>query len=34
MVQGLRYLKGDIVEAGDEITEGSVNPHDILKIKE
>jgi DNA-directed RNA polymerase subunit beta' len=24
---------GDVVEAGDEITEGSVNPHDILKIK-
>ncbi|MDR2183580.1 MAG: DNA-directed RNA polymerase subunit beta', partial [Clostridiales bacterium] len=24
---------GDIVEAGDEITEGSVYPHDILKIK-
>ena len=24
---------GDFVEAGDEITEGSVNPHDILKIK-
>ena len=22
-----------IVEAGDEITEGSVNPHDILSIK-
>ena len=24
---------GKYVEAGDEITEGSVNPHDILKIK-
>jgi len=24
---------GDDIEAGDEITEGSVNPHDILKIK-
>jgi len=24
---------GTIVEAGDELTEGSVNPHDILKIK-
>jgi DNA-directed RNA polymerase subunit beta' len=24
---------GDEIEAGDEITEGSVNPHDILKIK-
>jgi len=22
-----------VVEAGDELTEGSVNPHDILKIK-
>jgi DNA-directed RNA polymerase subunit beta' len=24
---------GDVIEAGDPITEGSVNPHDILKIK-
>ena len=24
---------GQILEAGDELTEGSVNPHDILKIK-
>ena len=24
---------GDEIEAGDEITEGSINPHDILKIK-
>ncbi|MCL2766098.1 MAG: DNA-directed RNA polymerase subunit beta' [Peptococcaceae bacterium] len=24
---------GDRVEAGDELTEGSVNPHDLLKIK-
>ncbi len=24
---------GDIVEAGDELTDGSVNPHDMLKIK-
>ena len=24
---------GQRVEAGDELTEGSVNPHDILKIK-
>ena len=24
---------GDFIEAGDELTEGSVNPHDILKIK-
>ncbi len=24
---------GETIEAGDELTEGSVNPHDILKIK-
>ena len=24
---------GDAIEAGDEITEGSVNPHDIMRIK-
>jgi len=24
---------GNVIEAGDELTEGSVNPHDILKIK-
>ncbi|MDI3270118.1 MAG: hypothetical protein QJR00_05380, partial [Bacillota bacterium] len=29
----LRVRTGDTVEAGDELTEGSVNPHDILKIK-
>ena len=29
----LKVRTGDIVEAGDELTEGSVNPHDILKIK-
>lgn len=29
----LKVKPGDIVEAGDELTEGSVNPHDILKIK-
>ena len=29
----IRVYDGDMVEAGDEITEGSVNPHDILKIK-
>jgi DNA-directed RNA polymerase subunit beta' len=28
-----RVFDGDMVEAGDELTEGSVNPHDILKIK-
>ena len=26
-------MDGQIIEAGDELTEGSVNPHDILKIK-
>ena len=29
----LKIMDGDFIEAGDEITEGSVNPHDILKIK-
>ncbi len=29
----LKVSDGDILEAGDELTEGSVNPHDILKIK-
>ncbi|WP_265445596.1 DNA-directed RNA polymerase subunit beta' [Acetivibrio straminisolvens] len=29
----IKVSEGDIVEAGDELTEGSVNPHDILKIK-
>ncbi|NLO39599.1 MAG: DNA-directed RNA polymerase subunit beta' [Ruminiclostridium sp.] len=29
----LRVADGEAVEAGDELTEGSVNPHDILKIK-
>ena len=29
----LKVSEGDFIEAGDEITEGSVNPHDILKIK-
>jgi DNA-directed RNA polymerase subunit beta' len=29
----LKVSTGDVVEAGDELTEGSVNPHDILKIK-
>ncbi|RKD30940.1 DNA-directed RNA polymerase subunit beta' [Thermohalobacter berrensis] len=29
----LKVKEGDVIEAGDEITEGSVNPHDILKIK-
>ncbi len=29
----LKVRDGDTVEAGDELTEGSINPHDILKIK-
>jgi DNA-directed RNA polymerase subunit beta' len=29
----LKVQDGEKIEAGDEITEGSVNPHDILKIK-
>ncbi|NLL04741.1 MAG: DNA-directed RNA polymerase subunit beta' [Clostridiaceae bacterium] len=29
----IKVMDGDLVEAGDELTEGSVNPHDILKIK-
>ena len=29
----LRVTDGEVIEAGDEVTEGSVNPHDILKIK-
>ena len=29
----LKVSNGDFIEAGDEITEGSVNPHDILRIK-
>ena len=29
----LKVAEGQTVEAGDELTEGSVNPHDILKIK-
>ncbi|MDR3121128.1 MAG: DNA-directed RNA polymerase subunit beta', partial [Clostridiales bacterium] len=29
----LKVQEGDSVEAGDELTEGSVNPHDVLKIK-
>ncbi|MBP5426521.1 MAG: DNA-directed RNA polymerase subunit beta' [Clostridiales bacterium] len=29
----LKVHDGDEVEAGDELTEGAVNPHDILKIK-
>jgi DNA-directed RNA polymerase subunit beta' len=29
----IKVADGEVVEAGDELTEGSVNPHDILKIK-
>jgi DNA-directed RNA polymerase subunit beta' len=29
----IKVMDGDVIEAGDELTEGSVNPHDILKIK-
>ena len=29
----IKVVDGDVLEAGDELTEGSVNPHDILKIK-
>ena len=29
----LKVADGDVLEAGDELTEGSVNPHDIMKIK-
>ena len=29
----IKVMDGQILEAGDELTEGSVNPHDILRIK-
>ncbi|MCU6762110.1 DNA-directed RNA polymerase subunit beta' [uncultured Roseburia sp.] len=29
----IKIVDGAVLEAGDELTEGSVNPHDILKIK-
>lgn len=29
----LKVTDGDVIEAGDEVTEGSVNPHDIMAIK-
>ncbi len=29
----IKVMEGQELEAGDELTEGSVNPHDILKIK-
>ena len=30
----VKVFDGDVLQAGDELTEGSVNPHDILKIKD
>jgi len=29
----VKIMDGQMLEAGDELTEGSVNPHDLLKIK-
>ncbi|MBD5532407.1 MAG: DNA-directed RNA polymerase subunit beta' [Lachnospiraceae bacterium] len=29
----IKIMDGATIEAGDELTEGSVNPHDLLKIK-
>ena len=29
----IKIMDGQVLEAGDELTEGSVNPHDLLKIK-
>ena len=29
----IKIMDGVMLEAGDELTEGSINPHDILKIK-
>ncbi len=29
----IKIQDGQVLEAGDELTEGSINPHDILKIK-
>lgn len=29
----LKVTNGETIDAGDEITEGSVNPHDIMRIK-
>ena len=29
----IKVQDGQVLEAGDELTEGSINPHDILKIK-
>ena len=27
----IKIMDGQVMEAGDELTEGSVNPHDILR---
>lgn len=29
----MKVNEGDIVEAGQELTEGSINPHDLLRVK-
>ena len=29
----IKVLDGAVIEAGDELTEGSINPHDLLEIK-
>ena len=29
----IKVFDGNVIEAGDEITEGSINPHDLLSIK-
>lgn len=29
----IKVTDGAVLEAGDELTEGSINPHDLLKIK-
>ncbi|HKM35352.1 MAG TPA: DNA-directed RNA polymerase subunit beta' [Lachnospiraceae bacterium] len=29
----IKVVEGQVLEAGDELTEGSINPHDLLKIK-
>ena len=29
----IHVKEGQVIEAGDELTEGSINPHDLLKIK-
>ncbi|MCM1135470.1 MAG: DNA-directed RNA polymerase subunit beta' [Clostridium sp.] len=29
----IKVIDGAVLEAGDELTEGSINPHDLLKIK-